>query len=126
VPLSLLALPPLPVGVAEAAPLALRFHLAFFCLAAAIHGPKTLIGIAIREVVPAEAAGMASGVVGVVGQLGSTLAGSGIAYSLQLFGWESFPSILWWVSCATLLLYGVSYWRCSRGPTSPLHSKKVS
>jgi sugar phosphate permease len=84
----------------------------FFCLAAAIHGPKTLIGIAIREAVPTEAAGMASGVVGVIGQVGSTLAGSGIAQALIIFGWASYSTILCSASCVTLLLYAVSYWGC--------------
>jgi sugar phosphate permease len=111
-PLSLLSLPSPTTATAADTSLPI-FYLAFFFIVAAINGPKTLIGIAIREIVPPESAGLASGVVGVIGQLGSTLAGTGIATSLLHFGWDSYLLILYLSSGIASLLYWISYRHCT-------------
>jgi sugar phosphate permease len=113
-PLSLLVLPSPATALASDMDTFLPvFALAFFFIVAAINGPKTLIGIAIREIVPPESAGIASGAVGVIGQLGSTLAGSGIASCLFHFGWDSYLLILYIASGIASLLYWISYHYCS-------------
>lgn len=73
-------------------------------LGAGISGPKTLIGIAIRDIVPADSAGVAGGVLGLCGQLGLTLAASGIALTLQTYRWSYFIYIL---LVSSILLSGV-------------------
>jgi sugar phosphate permease len=58
-------------------------------------GPKTLIGLMVRDSVPVQHMGLAGGVLGFVGQIGGALAGRGIGSMLEVFGWRSFfPSLL--------------------------------
>lgn len=71
-----------------------------FLLGASISGPKTLIGLAIRDTVPPSATGMAVGVLGLSGQLGLTLAGSGIAIIIERYKWNYYLHYL--VGAATL------------------------
>lgn len=97
------------------------FSVALFLIVASINGPKTLIGIAIREIVPGDSAGLVSGFVGLVGQLGSTLAGSGIAYTLQIYGWESYPIILHIASFTSIALFAISYFACAL----PMSDRKI-
>lgn len=117
-PLSLFSLPTAISEIESSFPI---FALAFFFIVAAINGPKNLIGIAIREIVPSESAGMASGVVGVIGQLGSTLAGIGIATSLLHFGWDSYLVILYLSSGTASLLYWISYRYCHIPRADKIH-----
>jgi len=51
------------------------------------NAPKTLCGIAAREVVTKRAQGTAGGIVGIIGQLGASLAGAPLGYVVEQFGW---------------------------------------
>jgi sugar phosphate permease len=58
-------------------------------------GPKTLIGLMVRNAVPGQYMGLAGGVLGFVGQIGGAVAGSGLGTLIQVYGWEAFfPTLL--------------------------------
>mmetsp|Transcript_9965 Transcript_9965/g.15036 ORF Transcript_9965/g.15036 Transcript_9965/m.15036 type:complete len:425 (+) Transcript_9965:78-1352(+) len=80
-----------------------------FLMGAAINGPKTLIGIAVRQLVPPSSAGLASGVLGIFAQIGGTAAGSGMAYMLQHYKWDCYIPCLFIISTVLSGLLLLSY-----------------
>lgn len=72
----------------------LRMCFCMFFIVMGISGPKTLIGMAMRDQVPNEATGIAVGVLGLFGQLGLSLAGSGLAIMIERYGWKVYPGAL--------------------------------
>ena len=91
----------------------IQFSCFMFLIVASITGPKTLIGINIREIVPEQYGGLATGVIGAIGQLGSIIAGSGVALTLQHFGWQCYLTILLIASLLTIFLNLISYLFCT-------------
>jgi sugar phosphate permease len=77
-----------------------------FLIGVGTSGPKTLIGVSVRETVPFRAIGLAGGILGIVGQLGGAAAGVVLGFALQHYGWEVFMPLLLAssVACAILLL----------------------
>lgn len=73
----------------RAAPLAL----AYFLLGLFVNGPKTLSGIALRQMVPSSMAGTATGVQGWVGQVGASWAGAPVGFIAQHWGWGAIRHI---------------------------------
>ena len=69
-------------------------------------GPKTLIGLMVRDFSPMQYMGLAGGLLGFIGQIGGALAGSGMGTLLQSHGWEVFfPTLLAsGVVCSALIL----------------------
>lgn len=58
-------------------------------------GPKTLLGLMVRNAVPLQRMGLAGGVLGFVGQLGGAAAGRGLGSLVELQGWGVFfPTLL--------------------------------
>lgn len=60
---------------------------AYFLLGLFVNGPKTLSGIALRQLVPPSMAGTAMGVQGLVGQVGASWAGAPVGFVAQHWGW---------------------------------------
>lgn len=60
---------------------------AYFLLGLCVNGPKTLSGIALRQLVPPSMAGTAMGVQGLVGQVGASWAGAPVGFVAQHWGW---------------------------------------
>jgi len=69
-------------------------------------GPKTLIGLMVRNFVPMKHMGLAGGLLGFIGQIGGALAGSGMGIMLQTRGWVVFFPMLLTVAvmCTALIL----------------------
>lgn len=70
-----------------------------------INGPKTLLSLAVAQVAPKEHVGAYSGLLGLTGQVGSAISGSGVAWLLTVHGWHTFVwsiVITAWVLSATL------------------------
>lgn len=60
---------------------------ALFELGFAINGPKTLCGIAAREMAHPHAAGIAGGLLGLAGQVGATISGYPLIALKESYGW---------------------------------------
>jgi sugar phosphate permease len=73
-------------------------------------GPKTLIGLMVRNCVPGQHMGLAGGVLGFVGQLGGAAAGSGLGALVQTQGWGVFFPTLLGVAVLCSGLLGVFMW----------------
>lgn len=67
---------------------ALMDALSLFCVGFLVYGPQVLIGVAATDFSSKEAAGAASGLTGTFGYLGSSLAGVGIGWTVESFGWD--------------------------------------
>ena len=67
---------------------------ALFLIGIGANGPKTLIGVSVREIVSENTVGLAGGLLGIVGQIGGAAAGIAIGYLLQNFGWGVYIPIL--------------------------------
>lgn len=76
----------------------ISYNVGMFFLGFGTNGPKSLIGLLVRESVPLEYFGIAGGILGLVGQVGSALAGHSLGTLLQSFGWNIFFPILFYVS----------------------------
>lgn len=101
------------------------YYISMFLIIASITGPKTLIGINTREVVPEENGGLATGIVGSIGQIGSTFSGSGIAFIVQNYGWKYYHLILYFISILTIICYLISFIFCKLDRNSTFQLKKV-
>jgi sugar phosphate permease len=77
----------------------LRFSLFFAGIF--VNGPKTLLPLAMAKAAPVGRAGAYAGLLGLAGQVGSALSGTGIALLLEILGWVSFAWII--AGCAWLL-----------------------
>lgn len=59
------------------------------------NGPKTLLGLMVRNAVPVRRMGLAGGVLGFMGQIGGAVAGSGLGSLVESKGWGVFfPTLL--------------------------------
>ena len=65
----------------------------------AASGPKTLLGLMVRNAVPLNRMGLTGGVLGFVGQIGGAVAGSVLGSLIEVHGWEVFFPTLFGVSC---------------------------
>ena len=61
-----------------------------FTVGLAIFGPQMLVGVAAAEYVHKKAAATATGVIGLVGYIGTAIAGYPIGKVIDLSGWEGF------------------------------------
>lgn len=66
-----------------------------------INFPKTLLPLAMSSTAPKGRAGALAGLLGLAGQVGGTLSGSGAALMIETWGWESFAWAL--NSCSWLV-----------------------
>ena len=89
-------------------------------------GPKTLLGLMVRNFVPATYIGLSGGLLGFTGQVGGALAGSGLGTLLQTHGWGCFIPILFFgaASCSASLLLFISYESNGRISTDREYSNK--
>jgi sugar phosphate permease len=77
-----------------------------FLIGMGVNGPKTLIGVSVRESVPSSAIGLAGGILGIIGQVGGAAAGVVLGFALQSYGWGIYMPLLFIsaVLCAVLIL----------------------
>jgi sugar phosphate permease len=95
-----------------------------FLLGTSISGPKTLIGLAIRDIVPPSATGGAVGVLGLFGQFGLTLAGSGIALLIDHCKWKYYLHFLMAATVLSTCIFGASILIRKRGEDESSLQKK--
>lgn len=80
--------------------------LVMMCIGFFISGPQILIGVAASDFASKKAAGAATGLTGIIGYMGGTLAGLGLGYVLQHWGWNNFFLLLLSVSaCGVFFLF---------------------
>ena len=98
-----------------------RLRLALFAMGCGVNGPKTLLAIAVRDVVPRDAVGAAVGVVGLVGQAGAAASGYGLGRVLERHGWPRYLEVLHHCTAAlaATLLAAVLV-----APNAPKHTKQ--
>lgn len=73
-----------------------------FAIGLAVFGPQMLVGVAAAEYVHKKAAATATGVIGLVGYIGTAIAGYPIGKVIDLCGWEGF----FWsmITCSFILV----------------------
>ena len=76
----------------------------FFCVGFFIFGPQMLIGVAAVEASHRQAAGTATGFIGLWGYVGAALSGFPIGYIITHWGWAGFYSTLFVCAIISLLL----------------------
>ena len=83
-----------------------QLALIFFGIGFFINGPKTLLAMAVRESVPPKVSGTATGFLGLLGQVGSVIAGAPFGTLIEKYGWWIFPwtLVLAMTVCSLLLL----------------------
>lgn len=88
----------------------LLLSLCVFCIGAGLNGPKTLLGMCVRDEVSRDAQGLAGGILGIVGQMGGASSGVVIGSLVQANGWSIFIPILFVVSilCSFCLLMSIN------------------
>jgi MFS family permease len=84
----------------------LLLSLCLFLIGMGVNGPKTLLGVSVRESVPSSAIGLAGGILGIIGQLGGAAAGAVLGSALQTHGWGIYLFLLFVsaAACAVLIL----------------------
>jgi len=63
-------------------------------LGVAINGPKTLSGMALRNMIPTTSFGLGGGLLGVFAQFGVFSSGTGIGWLLHNYQWGQFTNVL--------------------------------
>lgn len=94
-----------------------------FIFGASASGPKNLVGLSVRDVVPESALGTANGVVGLTSQIGSAMAGLFAARMLEMFGWRCFLPMLFGGSILLTICLVIG-WKLSRNADSADEVKK--
>jgi len=77
-----------------------------FVVGLGLNGPRTLTPVAMRERMPPVAAGTAAGVLGLVGQVGATLAGAPVGLLVERRGWDA---ALWLVAVCLALVAAAGF-----------------
>eukprot|EP00943_MAST-04B_sp_MAST-4B-sp1_P000711 g711.t1 len=78
-----------------------------FFLGFSVYGPKTMCGLAVREMFDKQFAGTAGGVLGLAGQIGAAAAGYPLGLVADKYGWNSFNIILMASSFMIMILFGI-------------------
>jgi len=86
----------------SAAPLGVPRQATLFLAGFFVNGPKTLLPLAAARAAPRGSEGSFAGLLGLAGQAGSTVSGSGIAWLLDVWGWDFYP----WALASSALLQG--------------------
>eukprot|EP00638_Chattonella_subsalsa_P005159 CAMPEP_0117754592 /NCGR_PEP_ID=MMETSP0947-20121206/12916_1 /TAXON_ID=44440 /ORGANISM="Chattonella subsalsa, Strain CCMP2191" /LENGTH=418 /DNA_ID=CAMNT_0005573701 /DNA_START=391 /DNA_END=1647 /DNA_ORIENTATION=+ len=100
-------------GVSGALPLALTDLLprmdcmCLFVMGMGMNGPRTLGPVAMREGMHSAAAGTATGLMGLAGQLGATFAGAPVGILTEQYGWAATMSFILACLCVVVSLYGL-------------------
>lgn len=78
-----------------------------FFLGFGVYGPKTMCGLAVREMCDKQYAGTAGGLLGLAGQIGAAAAGYPLGLAADKYGWNSFNIILIASSATIIFLFGI-------------------
>jgi sugar phosphate permease len=69
-------------------------RIALFAAGIFINGPKTLLPIVAKGLVPLSIHGTFNGIAGLMGQIGASISGIGLGVMLENFGWSNYFLIL--------------------------------
>jgi OPA family sugar phosphate sensor protein UhpC-like MFS transporter len=85
----------------------ITISIVLFSLGFSVYGPKTMCGLAVREMCDEKFAGTAGGLLGLAGQLGAAIAGYPLGLLADNYGWNSFYILLLSSSIIVILLFGI-------------------
>lgn len=99
----------------------------FFSIGFFVFGPQMIIGLAATEYAHKEAAGTATGFLGLFAYLGAALAGWPLAQWMQFYGWSGFFALLTLAAaCVGLLLMPLMMAGTSRSQMHPSRGPNAS